>query len=342
MSYTLKDIRKDLNIEGKDYQEFYEECKPTLKKVVNIMNKERDLIPVFESDLDREQDFLEETNRKMVIVHEIDGVVLYRTETQLNVFTNGGTISARECIKDDYIGIDLRFTRNLDIGVSPRVLIQVNKDNNKVIQVSIWQNPKDKKPTRKFNLVKFTSWDTKNGNNNIQVSNADNLVLLVPGGLLECECDEDDEYPAIEVSLKTPDNDYPFHSIVRLRFEYNDLEGVRLFTFEDPEYDFDNVYYFDVDKQHKINLGYEMIRYIQEFISDMTDTICTFSNLGFSFEECNQLVSGDFTNDYTVLHNFDKLLNEIFELVHDDEEVKQVLAHIGFFKEDLVEIFKDR
>jgi hypothetical protein len=78
MKYTLKDIIRDLNIEEDCYKEYITEWKPNLKKAANIINKDFELIAVFESDLQREEDFLEEIGYKMDIIHNINGIVLYK------------------------------------------------------------------------------------------------------------------------------------------------------------------------------------------------------------------------------------------------------------------------
>lgn len=80
--YTLEELRSDLYIEDSMYDEEFEEWKTDLIKVVDRINADRTLIPVLESDLQNEQDYLEECNKKMLIVDNINGVILYRKEVR--------------------------------------------------------------------------------------------------------------------------------------------------------------------------------------------------------------------------------------------------------------------
>lgn len=78
MKYTLNDLYIDLNIFEDDYKEFRKDFKKHAKEVVKEINKNENLIPCFESDLQREMEFLEEINCKMEIHKNIDGVILYK------------------------------------------------------------------------------------------------------------------------------------------------------------------------------------------------------------------------------------------------------------------------
>ena len=84
--YTLDDLYTDLNIDEDECEEFREMCHTDFVKVVERINEfaYMDLIPVFESDLQREQDYLDECNEKMFIVFNINGIVLYRKEKLLD------------------------------------------------------------------------------------------------------------------------------------------------------------------------------------------------------------------------------------------------------------------
>lgn len=252
----------------------------------------------------------------------------------LRLYTNGGTFHVSKYDHDWYKGIDIEFITSKCTGMYARVLIDYNKDDPRYIQLQAWQDPSDEDSTVDITMVEYPSWQLVKKDSSLKMD-MNQIMVNVPGGQLEATIDDDGEYPAIEIQFISNNGIIYENSLVRVRFEYSESEGLRLFVFDDPEEDFKNVYYFDTDKQRKINLGYEMIEYIQEFTNDMTDIIGVFSNLGFSFKECNQLVTGDFVNDYTVLHSFDKLLNEILELVHDTEESKKVLKHLGFTDEEI-------
>ena len=84
--YTLDDLYMDLNIDEDEYAEFREMCYNDCAKAVERINEfsYMDLIPVFESDLQREQDYLDECNEKLFIVFNINGIVLYRKEKLLD------------------------------------------------------------------------------------------------------------------------------------------------------------------------------------------------------------------------------------------------------------------
>lgn len=84
--YTLDDLCVDLNIDEDEYAEFRKMCYNDCLKAVKRINDfaYMDLIPVFESDLQREQDYLDECNEKMFIVFNINGIVLYRKEKLLD------------------------------------------------------------------------------------------------------------------------------------------------------------------------------------------------------------------------------------------------------------------
>ena len=84
--YTLDNLYSDLNIDGEEYAEFRRMCYDDCVKAVERINRFSfmDLIPVFESDLQREQDYLDECNEKMFIVFNINGIVLYRKEKVLD------------------------------------------------------------------------------------------------------------------------------------------------------------------------------------------------------------------------------------------------------------------
>ena len=68
--YTLDDLYSDLNIDGEECAEFrrmyYDDCVKAVERINRFSFM--DLIPVFESDLQREQDYLDECNEKINIV----------------------------------------------------------------------------------------------------------------------------------------------------------------------------------------------------------------------------------------------------------------------------------
>lgn len=78
----MKDLFADLYIEGDEYKEYREKYKKDYKKVVKTINTFNKLgltlIPVFESDSDREKDYLDEQNYEMQIITNINGILLYK------------------------------------------------------------------------------------------------------------------------------------------------------------------------------------------------------------------------------------------------------------------------
>lgn len=80
MKYTFKDLRSELYIDDIEYNDFFKEHKKDFKKVIKKINKDNTLIPVFESDLQYEEEYLQECGKKIIIAENINGIILYRKE----------------------------------------------------------------------------------------------------------------------------------------------------------------------------------------------------------------------------------------------------------------------
>lgn len=78
MKYTLRDLLIDLYLDDEIYKDYVKEYKKDFKKVLQEINKDKELIPVLESDLEREKEFLEECHMEMLIIKNINGIILYK------------------------------------------------------------------------------------------------------------------------------------------------------------------------------------------------------------------------------------------------------------------------
>lgn len=75
--YTLKDLRKDLYLEDEEtFKEVFH--KETFELAIEKINNDNTLIPVLESDLQREINFLDECDETLFEIENVNGIVLYR------------------------------------------------------------------------------------------------------------------------------------------------------------------------------------------------------------------------------------------------------------------------
>jgi len=83
MSNKEKIIRQRLNIESSDYDNYWKQWKYECIKAHDLAST-LELSYCLESDLQNEEEFLEENDLKMVIIKNLNGIILYK-EVQNNV-----------------------------------------------------------------------------------------------------------------------------------------------------------------------------------------------------------------------------------------------------------------
>lgn len=79
--YTINDLKSDLNMEDTIYEELIEEDFEFYNNIVDKINSDNTLIPVWASMLDEEIEFLrEEENQQLIVVEDCGCILLYRKE----------------------------------------------------------------------------------------------------------------------------------------------------------------------------------------------------------------------------------------------------------------------
>jgi len=81
---TIDEIRANLYIADEAYDDYWAEWKHLIVKAVRKYELDKDIIYVFESDLQHEVDYLDEEGYSMKIVDNVDGLIFYKTLPKLN------------------------------------------------------------------------------------------------------------------------------------------------------------------------------------------------------------------------------------------------------------------
>lgn len=79
--YKIKDIRADLYLEDKEFDCYWKEWKNDIVRAIRKQEKiDKDFTICLESDLQFEEEFLEEENKVMEIITIDSGVVFYKVK----------------------------------------------------------------------------------------------------------------------------------------------------------------------------------------------------------------------------------------------------------------------
>jgi len=81
---SIEDIRANLYIADEAYNDYWAEWKHLIVKAVRKYELDKDIIYVFESDLQHEVDYLNEEGYSMEIVDNVDGLIFYKKLPKLN------------------------------------------------------------------------------------------------------------------------------------------------------------------------------------------------------------------------------------------------------------------
>jgi hypothetical protein len=81
---TIDEIRANLYIANKGYDDYWAEWKHRIVKAVRKYELDKDIIYVFESDLQHEVEYLDDEGYYMEIVDNVDGLIFYKTLPKLN------------------------------------------------------------------------------------------------------------------------------------------------------------------------------------------------------------------------------------------------------------------
>ena len=81
---TIDEIRANLYIADEAYDDYWAERKHLIVKAVRKYELDKDIIYVFESDLQHEVEYLDEEGYFMKIIDNVDGLIFYKTLPKLN------------------------------------------------------------------------------------------------------------------------------------------------------------------------------------------------------------------------------------------------------------------
>lgn len=73
-----KEIRANLYLEDREYNQFWKGCKYFAIKAHNLAMKNKNFSYCLESDLQREEDYYEEEGKQIEVVKNYNGVVVYK------------------------------------------------------------------------------------------------------------------------------------------------------------------------------------------------------------------------------------------------------------------------
>lgn len=78
-----QEVRAKLYLSGTEYDDLWEEWKEDIIKVHNLSKENNAYSYCLESDLQNEEEFLEECNKKLIVINNYNGVILYRIENKI-------------------------------------------------------------------------------------------------------------------------------------------------------------------------------------------------------------------------------------------------------------------